>query len=124
MSTLAVRINSPKCLFCRITRWFDFPNFITDEKSPQQHVVLYTGMSYTLVFQILGIYFLKLSPKIKCRVALTNVFLSQIFLHFGQFYFYSRQVCNERLANWTAITDTLTLKEFTRNSRRGFNSWK
>jgi len=27
------------------------------------------------------------------------------FLHFGQFYFYSRQVFNKRLANWTAITD-------------------
>jgi len=30
------------------------------------------------------------------------------FLHFGQFHFYRRQVCNKRLANWTAITDTLT----------------
>jgi len=51
-------------------------------------------------------------------------FLSQIFLHFGQFYFYSRHVCNTRLVNWTAITDTLTLNGFTRNPKHGFNSWK
>ena len=51
-------------------------------------------------------------------------YLSQIFLHFGQFYFYSRQVCNKQLANWTAITDTLTLNGFTRNEKHGFNSWK
>jgi len=65
-----------------------------------------------------------LSPEIKCGVALTKVFLSQIFLHFGQFYFYSRQVCNKRLANWTAITDTLTSNGFTRNAKHGLNSWK
>ena len=50
--------------------------------------------------------------------------LSQIFLHFGQFYFYSRQACNKRLAIWKAITDTLTLNGFTRNAKHGFNSWK
>jgi len=44
-------------------------------------------------------------------------------LHFGQFYLYSRQVCNKRLANWTAITDTLALNGFARNARHGFNSW-
>jgi len=65
-----------------------------------------------------------LSPEIKCRVALTKVFLSQILLHFGQFYFYRRQVCNNRWANWTAITDTLTLNGFARNAKHGFNSWK
>jgi len=81
-------------------------------------------MIYTLVFQIRGTYFLEPIPKIKCWVALTKVFLSQIFLHFGQFYFYSRQVCNKRLANWAAITDTLTLIGFTRNTKHGFNSWK
>jgi len=43
--------------------------------------------------------FLNLSPEIKCRVALSKVFLNQIFLHFGQFYLYSRQVCNKWLAN-------------------------
>jgi len=57
-------------------------------------------------------------------VALTNVFLNQIFLHFGQFYFYSRHVCNKQVANCTAITDTLTLNGFVRNSKRGLNSWK
>jgi len=58
-----------------------------------------------------------------CRQKL-SVFFTQIFLHFGQFYFYSRQVCHKRLANWAAITDTLTLNGFTRNARHGFNSWK
>jgi len=57
-------------------------------------------------------------------VGLTKVSLSQIFLHFGQFYFYSRQVCNKRVANCTAITDTLTLNGFTRNAKHGFNFWK
>jgi len=35
-------------------------------------------------------------------------------LHFGQFYFYSRQVCNKRLANWAAIivSDALTFNGF------------
>jgi len=48
-------------------------------------------------------------------MTLTKVFFNQIFLHFGQFYLYSRQVCNKRLANWTAITvtDTLTFNVFT-----------
>ena len=46
--------------------------------------------------------------------------LSQIFLHFGQFYLYSRQACNKRLANWTAIIDTLTWNGFTRNTKHGF----
>jgi len=57
-------------------------------------------------------------------VALAKVFLRQIFLHFGLSYFYNRQVCNKRLANWTAINDTLTLSGFTRNTNHGFNSWK
>ena len=51
-------------------------------------------------------------------------FWPRLFLHFGQFYFYSRQVCNKGLANWTPITDTLTLNGFTRNAKHGFNSWK
>ena len=37
-------------------------------------------------------------------MALTEISLSQT-LHFGQFHFYSRQVCGKRLANWTPITD-------------------
>ena len=68
--------------------------------------------------------FWNLWPNITCRVALTKVFLTQIFLHFGQSYFYSRQDCNKRLANWTAINNTLTLNGFTRNTKHGFNSWK
>jgi len=55
-------------------------------------------------------------------VALTKVSFIQIFLHFGQFYFYSRQVCNKRWANWTDITDTSTLNGFTRNAKHGFSS--
>jgi len=47
-------------------------------------------------------------------MALTKVsFLCQIFLDSAQFYFYSRQVCNKRLANWTVIADTLTFDRFT-----------
>ena len=42
-----------------------------------------------------------------------------VFLHFGQFYFYSRQVCNKRF-----ITDTLTLNGFTKNAKHGFYFWK
>jgi len=80
-------------------------NFSTEKNNSQQYVVLYAEMSYTLVFQILGICFLKRVAKNKCRVALTEVFLSKIFLHFGQFYFYSRQICNKRLAKWITITD-------------------
>jgi len=44
-------------------------------------------------------------------------FFDQIFLHFGQFYCYSRQVCDKRLAKRTAITDTLTLNGSTRNAK-------
>jgi len=68
--------------------------------------------------------FWNLSPEIKCRVALTKACLSSIFLHFGQFYFNSRQVCKKRLANWTANAGTSTLNGFTRNAKHGFNSWK
>jgi len=60
--------------------------------------------------------------KLSVEWALTKVFFIQIFLHFGQFYFYSRQVCSKWLTNWTAITDTLTLNGFTRNVKHGFDS--
>jgi len=40
--------------------------------------------------------FWNLSPKIKCGVAVTKVFFYPNFLHFGQFYFYTRQVCSKR----------------------------
>jgi len=36
--------------FFRVERWFDFTNFVTEIKKSQQYVVLYTNMSYTLVF--------------------------------------------------------------------------
>jgi len=45
--------------------------------------------------------------------------LSKIFLHFGQFCFYRKQLCNKLLANWTAITETLSLNGFTRNTKHG-----
>jgi len=50
--------------------------------------------------------------------------LKVFYPHFGQLFFYSRQVWNKRLANWTAITDTLTMNGFTRNAKHRFNSWK
>ena len=68
-------------------------------------------MSHTLVFSILGMYFLEPVAR-------------SVFLHFGQFYFCSRRVCNKRLANWTVISDTLTMNGFKRNAKYGFNSWK
>jgi len=37
---------------------------------------------------------LNLSPEIKCRVALTKIFLNHIFLHLGQFYLYNTFVTN------------------------------
>ena len=68
-------------------------------------------------FKFCAFAFWNLSPEKNCRMTLTKVkfFFNQIFLHFGQFYFYSRQLCNKRLANWTVITvtDTLTFNEFT-----------
>jgi len=57
-------------------------------------------------------------------VALTKVFFYPDFLHFGQFYFYIRQVCSKWLANWASTTDALTLNGFTRNAKHGFDSWK
>ena len=53
-----VQIISPKCSFFRVAQWFDFTNFITEKQNSQQYVVLYTKISCTLVFYILGIYFL------------------------------------------------------------------
>ena len=66
-----VQINSPKCSFFRVARWFDFTNFITEKQNPQQYVVLSTEMSCTLVIYILGIYstLWNLLPEINCRVA-------------------------------------------------------
>jgi len=58
-------------------------------------------------------------PKLSVEWHWLKFVLSQIFLHFGQFYLCSRLVCNQRLANWTAITETLILNEFTRNAKHG-----
>jgi len=80
---------------------------------------LYTG-SLNSVYSLSG----TCPQKLSVEWHYLKFFLTQIFLHFGQFYFYSRQVCNKGLANWTAITDTLTLNGFTRNAKHGFNSWQ
>ena len=117
-------INSSKCSFFTVARWFDFTNFITEKKITSICCAIHRNELYTGIFKFWVFTFWNLSPEIKCRVALTKFFLSQIFLHFGQFYFNSGQVCNKRLANWTAITDTLTLNGFTRNAKHRFNSWK
>jgi len=84
------------------------------EKNSPKYVVLYTEMSYTLVFWILGIYFLEHVARYKVEWHWLKSFSNEIFLHFGHFYFYSKQVCNKRLANSTAITvtDTLTFNVF------------
>ena len=68
--------------------------------------------------------FWNMPSKIKCRVILTKVFLTHSLLHFDQLFFCSRQVCNKRLANWLAMTVTLTLNGFPRNAKHGFYSWK
>jgi len=49
----------PKCLFFSVEQWFDFTNFVTEEQNAKQYVVLYTEISCTLVFYILGFYFLE-----------------------------------------------------------------
>ena len=74
-----------------------------------------TETSYTLVFWILGIYFLEPVARYKVEWHWLKSFLNQIFLHFGQFYFYSWRICNKQLANSTAITvtDTWTFNVFT-----------
>jgi len=53
-------LNSPKCVFVKVAWYFDFTNFITENKYSQQYVVLNTELNRTLVFQVLGIYFLEL----------------------------------------------------------------
>jgi len=113
----AVQINSPKCSFFMVAWWYDFTNFITVKQIYSNMLCFAQKWVTHWYFKFWVFTFRNLSPKIKC-------FFTQIFLHFGQFYFYSRQVCQKRLANWTAINDTLTLNRFTRNTRHGFNSWK
>ena len=77
-----MRINSPKCSFVRVARWFDFTNFVSEKKNSQLYVVLYTEMSNTLEFKLWVFTFWNLSPKIRCRVALTKVFFDHDFLAF------------------------------------------
>jgi len=88
--------------------------------------VLYTEMSWVVhwYFKVWVLTFWNLSQKLSVEWHWLMFAVSQIFLHFGQFYFYSRQACNKRLANWTAIADTLTWNGFKRNAKPGFNSWK
>ena len=46
----AVRINSLKCLFVGLAKYFDFTNVITENKDSHQSVVLKTESSPSLVF--------------------------------------------------------------------------
>jgi len=99
-------------------------NFIA-EKRNHSNMLCYTHKRFIHWFFKFWVFtFWNLSPKIKCRVALTKAFLSLILLHFGQFYFNSREVCKKRLVNWTANAGTLTLNGFTKNAKHGFYSWK
>jgi len=122
----AVQINSLKCSCFRVARWFDFTNFITEKKN-HSNMLCYRPHSNELYTGMLNSgYFLPWTCSLKLSVERywLKFFLSQIFLHFGQFYPYSRQVCSKGLDNWTAITDTLTLNGFSRNAKHGFDSWK
>jgi len=112
----------PSVHFFRVARWFGFTNFIT-EKKIHSNMLCYTQKWFIHCYFNFWVCTLwNLSPKIKWHWL--KFFLCRIFLQFGQFYFYGRQVCNKRLANWRAITDTLTLNGFTRNANHGFTSWK
>ena len=46
----AVQINSITCSFVRLARYFDFTNFITENKDSLKYVVLKTERSGALVF--------------------------------------------------------------------------
>ena len=121
----ALWINSPTYPFFRVSWWFDFANFITVKKI-NSNMLCYTQkwvMHWYFKFWVFT--FWNLSLEIKCTVALTEVYLWPRFSCIPvSFLFYSRQVCNKRLVNWTAITDTLTVNRFTRNAEHDFNSWK
>ena len=49
-----MQINSLKCSFVRLARYFDFTNFITENKDSQQYVVLETERSRALVYFSFG----------------------------------------------------------------------
>jgi len=92
-------------------------------KKSQQHVVLYTVMSLHWYFKFWAFTFWTCRPKLSVEWHWLQIFLSQIFLYFGQFYLYSKQACSKMLANWTAITDTYTFNGFARNAKHGCDSW-
>jgi len=117
----AVQINSPKCSFFKVARWFDFTNFITEKKIAAIYCTIRRNGLYTGIVNSGYLLCGTCRQKLSVQRHWLKLGLSQIFLHFGQFYFYSRQVCYKRLVNWT---DTLTLNGFTRNAKHGFNSWK
>ena len=52
-------------------------------------------------------------------MALNEIFWRPIFLHFGQFNFYSSHVCVTRLVNWTAITDYIKVEWIYSGGSRG-----
>ena len=70
----AVRINSPKCSFFKVARWFDFTNFII-EKKIHSNMLFYT-QKWVIhwYFKFWVFTFWNLPPKIKCRMALTKFF--------------------------------------------------
>jgi len=119
-----VQINSSKCVHFSGLHDGLILRTSLQRKKINSNMLCYTQKWFLHWYFKFGVFtFWNLSPKIKCWVALAKVFLSQIFLNFGLSYFYNK-VCNKRLANWTAINDTLTLNGFTRNTKHGFNSWK
>jgi len=120
----AVRINSPKCSIFRVAWWFDFTNFITGNKFTAVCCAVHRNELHTGIlnsgYSLSGTCGQKLSVEWRWLK-----FFYPVFLAFRSvFFFYSRQVCNKRLVNWTAITDTLTLSGFVRNAKHGFKSWK
>jgi len=66
--------------------------------------------------------FWNLSPELNCTVALTEIFWTQIFLHFGQFHFCNRDICDKRLANQTAITDSINVEWIYKECKACFSS--
>jgi len=64
----------------QVARWFGFANFIIEKKISAIRCAIHRNEVYTGIFKFWVFTFWNLSPKIKCRVALTKVFLSQIFL--------------------------------------------
>jgi len=131
----AVRIYSPKCSFFRVAQWFVQPCrnvsqvwFYELHNRAKKVTPIYCAIHRNeLHTGILNSGYLlsgTCGQKLSVEWHWLKFILTQIFLHFGQFIFYSRHVCDKRLTNWTAITHTLTLNGFTRNAKHGFNFWK